>query len=294
MPVEGLAFDLLSSAHEPVTTGHADGLVTLDLAEADDARREARRAELGEPYRTVLGHLRHEAGHACFELLAPQGPARDRVRAVLGDERDDYGAALERHYAHGPPADWEQRHVSAYATMHPSEDWAETFAHVLHITDTLQTAAAYGIAVDGARRLGEHAAATADFDAVLAAWLPLSEGLNAVTRSMGRDDLYPFVLAPAVVEKLRLVQDLISRRVVPARDAAALTSASARAKRPSGARAATARASAIVSTSRSSGSAATRRPAASRRARCEAPVVASLIGTPANSVGSGSRTPIAQ
>lgn len=174
----GLRFDLLSSEHAPVMTGHADGLITLDLAEADDARREARRAELGEPYRTVLGHLRHEVGHACFELLAPEGPARDRVRAVLGDERDDYGAALERHYAHGPPADWEQRHVSAYATMHPSEDWAETFAHVLHITDTLQTAAAYGIAVDGARRLGEHAAATADFDAVLAAWLPLSEGLK--------------------------------------------------------------------------------------------------------------------
>ena len=181
------------------------------LADPHEAGRRGPRRPRG------LGHLRHEAGHACFELLAPEGPARDRVRAVLGDERDDYGAALERHYAHGPPADWEQRHVSACATMHPSEDWAETFTHVLHITDTLQTAAAYGIAVDGARRLGEHAAASADFDAVLAAWLPLSEGLNAVTRSMGRDDLYPFVLAPAVVEKLRLVQDLISRRVVRAR-----------------------------------------------------------------------------
>ena len=128
-----------------MTTGHADGLVTLDLAESGDAHREAMREQMGEPYRTVLGHLRHEVGHYFFERLARDEPARERARALFGDEREDYAAALERHYESGPPADWGERHVSAYATMHPSEDWAETFAHYLHIRDTLQTAAAYRV-----------------------------------------------------------------------------------------------------------------------------------------------------
>ena len=152
----GLAFELLSSERAPVTTGHADGVITLDVAESDDAHREALREQLGEPYRTVLGHFRHEVGHYYWPLLVPEGGARERCRALFGDEREDYGAALERHYETGPPPDWSQRFVSAYATMHPWEDWAETFAHYLHIWDTLQTAGAYGVRVGapgaGARR----------------------------------------------------------------------------------------------------------------------------------------------
>jgi hypothetical protein len=140
-----LAFDLLSSEQQPVTTGHADGLITIDLAESDDARREQRRSELDEPYRTMLGHLRHELGHY-FQPLIVCGEAQwAACRALFGDERQDYGAALERHYEQGTPGDWPQRFVSAYATMHPWEDWAETFAHYLHIRDTLQTAAGYGV-----------------------------------------------------------------------------------------------------------------------------------------------------
>jgi hypothetical protein len=144
-----LRFDLLSSERAPVTTGHADGIITVDLAESDDARREARRAQLGEPYRTMLGHLRHELGHYFQPLLVDGEQELARCRALFGDERADYQAALQRHYRDGPPAEWAQRHVSAYATMHPWEDWAETFAHYLHIRDTLQTAAEYGVTVRG-------------------------------------------------------------------------------------------------------------------------------------------------
>jgi hypothetical protein len=213
--VEGsLAFDLLSSAHEPVTTGHADGVITIDLAESDDARREARRVELGEPYRTMLGHLRHELGHYLQPLLLDGEDAWAACRRLFGDERADYARALERHYADGPPQDWERCHVSAYAAMHPWEDWAETFAHYLHIRDTLETAGEFGVVVHGPRAVGFDDALTAvprpdpggdAFKTILDDWLPLTYALNAINRSMGRDDLYPFALAPAVVDKLAFV-----------------------------------------------------------------------------------------
>lgn len=215
-----LAFDLLSSAYEPVATGHADGVITIDLAESDDARREARRADLGEPYRTMLGHLRHELAHYLQPLLITDDETWTECRELFGDERIDYAESLERHYADGPPADWADRYVSAYATMHPWEDWAETFAHYLHIRDTLQTAAEYGVSVAGPR------AATLDrslkarpqpeagdrgFEEVLDNWLPLTYALNAVNRSMGRDDLYPFTLAPPVIDKLQFVHGLVQQ-----------------------------------------------------------------------------------
>ena len=210
LPLAGLAFDLLSSAGGPVTTGHADGLVTLDLAESDDVHRVRMREQLGEPYRTVLGHLRHEVGHFYWTVLAGDEPTRERCRALFGDEREDYAAALERHYAQGPPQGWGERHVSAYATVHPAEDWAETFAHYLHIRDTLQTAAAYGVRVDGPHPAPREARG---FDELLAAWLPLTYALNAINRSMGRDDLYPFVLSGPAVDKLALVHELVTRGV---------------------------------------------------------------------------------
>jgi hypothetical protein len=216
----GLVFDLLSSEQQPVTTGHAEGVVTLDLAEADDPHRERVRQELGEPYRTLLGHFRHEVGHFYWTVLAPDEERRARGRMLFGDERDDYAAALDRHYAQGPPDGWQDRHVSAYASMHPAEDWAETFAHLLHMRDGLQTAAAYGVGVRGPLLpAGPLLAAAprdepADFEEIIADWLALTYALNAINRSMGRDDLYPFILAPAVVEKLRFVHDLIGEAAV--------------------------------------------------------------------------------
>ncbi|HWI72399.1 MAG TPA: putative zinc-binding metallopeptidase [Baekduia sp.] len=218
LPTGGLAFDLLSSAHEPVTTGHADGLITLDLAESDDEEREQRRVQMGEPYRTLLGHMRHEVGHFFFMKLVVGDERLAAARALFGDERADYQAALDRHYAQGPPADWAQAHVSAYATMHPSEDWAETFAHVLHLNDTLQTARAYGVRVDGpAGRPDLHAEPVVvegqvGLREVLDDWLGLTYALNALNRSLGYDDLYPFVLTGPVIEKLDFVDDLVAGR----------------------------------------------------------------------------------
>jgi hypothetical protein len=215
-PDGGLAFDLLSSVVEPVTTGHASGVITVDLAESDDDQRERRRVQMGEPYRTMLGHLRHEIGHFYFPLLTVNEEALTVARQLFGDEREDYQAALDRHYANGPPAGWAREHVSAYATMHPSEDWAETFAHVLHLRDTLQTAAAYGIRVDGPMGRPDLHAAPVDagaggLRAMLDDWLGLTYALNAVNRSLGFDDLYPFVLSPPVIDKLAFVDGLIAR-----------------------------------------------------------------------------------
>ncbi len=203
----GLAFDLLSNRNGPVMTGHADGVITIDLTESDDARREARRLQLSEPYRTMLGHLRHEVGHYYWTVLAEPSPQLEEARAIFGDEREDYQAALDRHYEEGPPPAWSEQFVSAYATMHPSEDWAETFAHYLHIRDTLQTASAYRLRVEGEGRVDPQ---SASFDDVLEAWLPLTYALNAVNRSMGRDDLYPFVLSEPVTKKLGFVHDLVT------------------------------------------------------------------------------------
>jgi hypothetical protein len=214
-----LAFDLLSSEHEPVATGHADGVITIDLAESDDARREARRAQLGEAYRTMLGHFRHELGHYFQPLLVTGDDSWDACRALFGDEREDYETALEHHYQQGAPTDWAKRHVSAYATMHPWEDWAETFAHYLHIRDTLQTAAEFGLQVNGPRaiKLDRTLKATPQpeagqraFPELLENWLPLTYALNAVNRSMGRGDLYPFTLASPVIEKLGFVHERVS------------------------------------------------------------------------------------
>ena len=139
LPTDGMRFDLLSSTEQPVTTGHADGVVTIDLAEGDDPHREALRVQLAEPYRTLLGHLRHEIGHWYWTVLVQGEP--EPFRALFGDERADYAAALERHYGGSPPAGWEETAVSTCATAHPWEDWAETFAHYLHIRDTLESAA---------------------------------------------------------------------------------------------------------------------------------------------------------
>jgi hypothetical protein len=204
LSIEGLSFELLSSQREAVTTGHADGVITLDLAESDPVHRETIREQLGEPYRTVLGHFRHEVGHFYQPQLMPDGSAAAaRGRELFGDDRDDYQSALDRHYAKGPPPDWAERHVSAYATMHPMEDWAETFAHVLHIRDTMQTAHAYGLT---------SADPPVPLRALLADWLPLSIALNEINRGMGKEDLYPFVLSSPVVDKLAFVDERIRER----------------------------------------------------------------------------------
>jgi hypothetical protein len=208
-PDYGLAFDLLSSEKEKVFTGHENGVITLDLAEGDDVHREQLRKEMDEPYRTLLGHFRHEIGHYYYYRLVSTSPDYNgRFRELYGDPDADYQAALDRHYNEGPPPDFAERYVSSYATMHPAEDWAETFAHYLHIRDTLDTAAAFGFA-PAAATFERRVLGPSGFDTIIDMWLPLSWALNMMNRSMGKQDLYPFVLPPAVLEKMRFVHTVI-------------------------------------------------------------------------------------
>ncbi len=208
-PTSGLCFDLLSSQQAAVVTGHDDGVITLDLAESDDAHREQLRISMDEPYRTLLGHFRHEIGHYYFGILAETGPARSRFEQLFGDPDADYQQALDRHYSDGPPPGWANNYISAYATMHPAEDWAETFAHYLHIRDTLDTAAAFGFAPAGAAA-DKPITGAAGFHRIIDLWLPLAWSLNMINRSMGHADLYPFVLAPAALAKMEFVHEVIT------------------------------------------------------------------------------------
>jgi hypothetical protein len=208
-PDFGLAFDLLSSELEKVFTGHENGVITLDLAEGDDVHREQLRISMDEPYRTLLGHFRHEIGHYYFYRLIGTSPKyKERADELFGDAEADYQAALDRHYSEGAPPGWEENFVSSYATMHPAEDWAETFAHYLHIRDTMDTSAAFSFAPAGAT-FERKALGPSGFDNLIEMWLPLAWGLNMVNRSMGRDDLYPFVLPPTVLDKMRFVHTVI-------------------------------------------------------------------------------------
>ena len=208
-PEYGLAFDLLSSQVDKVFTGHNDGVITLDLAEGDDVHREQLRVSMDEPYRTLLGHFRHEIGHYYFyRLVGISAGRRQRFEELFGDPDADYQAALDRHYRQGVPDGWQDDYVSSYATMHPAEDWAETFAHYLHIRDTLDTAAAFGMVAAGAT-FERKVLGPSGFDTMIEMWLPLAWALNMVNRSMGKDDLYPFVLPATVLEKMRFIHTVI-------------------------------------------------------------------------------------
>lgn len=221
---EGIAFDFLNDppadAGPRVLTGHEHGLITLNAGEADPLQRETMRLRMGEAYRTLLGHFRHEIGHYYWDRLVRDDPEwLARSRDVFGDERQDYQAALERNYEQGPPADWQERHISAYASSHPWEDFAETWAHTLHIADTLEMAGALKLdpeTLDAAAPLmpenREAASGRKSFDRLLADWLSLSEAVNALNRCMGLSDVYPFVIAPATAEKLRFMHDLLEAK----------------------------------------------------------------------------------
>ena len=206
-PDNGLAFDLLSSVEENVVIGHANGLITIDLAESESSHRERLREQLDEPYRTMLGHFRHEVGHYYEWQLVRGEELLTRARALFGDESKDYQAEIDRHYADGPPAGWRSSYISSYATMHPFEDFAETWAHYLHICDTIQTASEYGLATVGAV-----SSFTRFRDVVVGIWVPLSIALNMINRSMGHDDLYPFVIPDPVLEKLEFVAASLASR----------------------------------------------------------------------------------
>ncbi len=221
---ERLAFDFLVNA----ATGHLDGVITINVLEADAVERERQRQQFGEPYRSLLGHLRHESGHFYWNVLIAATGQQEAFRTIFGDERADYGAALARHHAEGPPHDWAERHVSAYASAHPWEDWAETWAHYLHIVSSIDTAQAEGMEprasglIFGAtwpfKSYDVHREET--FDALMERWIPLTIALNNMSRGMGHNDFYPFVIPAAAYDKLafvhRAIRDYVAATAPPA------------------------------------------------------------------------------
>ena len=219
----GLAFDLLSSysGGERVVIGHAGGVITIDLVESLDAYRESLRVHLGEPYRTMLGHFRHEVGHYYQSILVESevGAARylDECREIFGDERADYQREIARHYKFGAPPGWTDSYISEYATMHPWEDFAECFAHYLHITDIVDTSREAGLILHADRVRFSFArdivplASYADvaIERLLDDWKWLSLFFNRANAAMGKNPLYPFEIPPAVVRKLAFVHKVI-------------------------------------------------------------------------------------
>ncbi len=222
----GLAFDFLADeigqngGAVPVMTGHAEGVITLAIAEADDAAREARRVSLGEPYRTLLGHFRHEIGHYYWDRLVRDGGRLEGFRALFGDERQDYAESLDRNYRSGPPGGWQNRFVSSYAACHPWEDYAETFAHYVHMVDALETAHNLGLVVSpqgtSAGRLDLEVDFSPyrqrDFSALANAWTPLTIAINEINRSLGQRDFYPFILSEEILSKLEFIHTLIKAK----------------------------------------------------------------------------------
>ena len=218
-PKAGLAFDIKKdTASNRVLTGHADGLITLNLAEADDVTRERMRVAFKERYRTLLGHFRHEIGHYFWERLVRDGDKLELFREHFGDERRDYSQSLQAHYALPPSPTPSEGFITAYASCHPWEDWAETFAHYLLMIDTLDTAREFGFTGDLSPDLS--LPGTTDFELLLEEWSDLTVALNALSRSMGVPDPYPFALSPIVREKLEVVHRIVREaRASAAREA---------------------------------------------------------------------------
>ena len=218
-PAHGLAFDFPAETTDTphVLTGHEDGLITIALKEGDDAERERMRKNMGEVYRTPLGHFRHEIGHHYWDLLVANTNQLEPFRALFGDDRQDYTQALKTHYETAHKPGWENYFVSLYATSHAWEDFAETWAHYLHILDTIEMAASFGVSIHPALTRDPTLQADLNFDpykqpdieTIIDAWLPLTFAVNSLNRSMGHPDLYPFVLSPTVIQKLAFIHTLI-------------------------------------------------------------------------------------
>ena len=221
---KGVAFDFLTPASDlRVITGHQAGVITVNTLEADDYYRERERHLLGEPYRTLVGHFRHEMGHYYWDrffLGLANGDARlTELRAIFGDERDDYASALARHYANGPVGTWPSTHITGYAAAHPWEDWAETWAHYLHIVDAMETTKAFewkvpddplAYALDASAEPFDETNSDAGFLKTLNGWAALSPALNEIAASLGHMNLYPFVLSPSAVTKIHFVHKMVT------------------------------------------------------------------------------------
>ncbi|MEM8500970.1 MAG: putative zinc-binding metallopeptidase [Pseudomonadota bacterium] len=207
--LNGLFFDFLedersdpimfANTHAPI--GYLNGTVTINVLEADDDFREAVRVQMNEPYRTLLGHLRHESGHFFWGLVEKNETLLSTFRSLFGNDQEDYAAALTRYYSNKADSRWQDEFISQYASSHPLEDWAECWAHYLYIYDAMET-------------VGEYFSQTPPlqndtFDGWIQAWGEVCIAYNEVNRGSGLGDLYPFVLNPEVVNKLRFVDQVV-------------------------------------------------------------------------------------
>jgi len=220
-PEHGVMFDFVRSPEKGprILTGHANGLITLNVEEADDSKREKTRHELREPYRTLLGHFRHEIGHYYWDRLVADTPWHEKFRELFGDERQDYAAALKRNYEQGPAPDWTDRHISSYASVHPWADWAECWAHYLHVVDSLDTALGFGLRGEDVESAVEPFSVSDLYDPnapdakrvvlLVNSWVQLTMVLNELARSMGQHDFYPFVMSRQVLRKLHFIQMIV-------------------------------------------------------------------------------------
>ncbi|MGB5444897.1 MAG: putative zinc-binding metallopeptidase [Psychromonas sp.] len=238
-PESGISFDFTTDRNvkdhfvsklkdkETVFTGHNCGHITINLAEANEVARSHTKLAMGERYRTLLGHFRHELGHYYFDQLIANSPEKHALcKQYFGDDELDYQKALDRHYKTGAPEDWRESFISQYATMHPYEDWAETWAHYMHIIDTLETAQNFSISGSALRdavntaEVGKlhlpqeyYFSAQTSITHILDTWMDFSVILNSLNRSMGLDDAYPFVLTEAVRTKLSFIHHAVHNRL---------------------------------------------------------------------------------
>jgi hypothetical protein len=200
-----LQFDFVASLPEAqVLTGHADGRITINISEADSVERERVRKQMHEPHRTLIGHMRHEVGHYYWMTLV-EGKCEDECNAVFGDYRNPpYAKALEQYYAAGPALDWKTRFVSAYATAHPWEDFAETWGFYLDMFAVVTT-------------MHHHLPAlitdpwSLTIEALAKTYQQLGLFFNEVNRTMGLKDLVPEVISPDVIKKLIFIDGLTGR-----------------------------------------------------------------------------------
>jgi hypothetical protein len=211
--IEGIAFDFMAdtSPDERVMTGHDNGVITLNIEEADEGERVRHKLDLGEKYRTLLGHFRHEIGHYYWEVLIKDTDNLEKFRQLFGDEQIDYGEALEIYYKTETPANWNDSFISPYASSHAWEDWAESWAHYMHLMDTLETAWSFGIAIQHpelGKTISNDPYAIADFNTIIKSWFPLTFAVNNLNRSMGQTDFYPFIISAPVIEKLKFIHDV--------------------------------------------------------------------------------------
>jgi hypothetical protein len=192
------------AATERVYTGHANGNITINLREADEVEREKLRVDLGESKRTLIGHFRHEVGHFYWDVLV-KGRREEECIQVFGDHNNPtYSDALERYYKEGPLADWDQSYISAYSTMHPWEDFAETWAVYLSMVGALDTAWHMGLG-------STFDPQTCNLEGMIKRYQQVGVALNEMNRSMGLLDLVPEIIVPPVVVKLQFIHDLVAQ-----------------------------------------------------------------------------------